>query len=88
MVKHALFILLVITFISCHNPKPQPKAMVVVHGGACYVSTDLMLPGEEEGDHERTERASRGSRRTYKHQKSDRRCDCCHGAFSPCISDW
>ena len=49
MVKPALFILLVITFISCHNPKPQPKAMVVVHGGAGYVSTDLMLPGEEDG---------------------------------------
>ena len=46
MFKPTLFILLVITFISCHNPKPQPKAMVVVHGGAGYVSTDLMLPGE------------------------------------------
>ena len=49
MFKPTLFILLVITFISCHNPKPQPKAMVVVHGGAGYVSTDLMIPGEEEG---------------------------------------
>ena len=49
MVKPTLFILLVITFISCHNPKPQPKAMVVVHGSAGYVSTDLMLLGEEDG---------------------------------------
>jgi|TARA_Y200000002_G_scaffold360295_1_gene345446 beta-aspartyl-peptidase (threonine type) len=57
MVKPALFILLVITFISCHNPKPQPKAMVVVHGGAGYVSTDLMLPGEEEGVREAIEKS-------------------------------
>ena len=59
MVKPALFILLVITFISCHNPKPQPKAMVVVHGGAGYVSTDLMLPGEEEGVREAIENHSK-----------------------------
>lgn len=57
MVKPALFILLVITFISCHNPKPQPKAMVVVHGGAGYVSTDLMTPGEEEEIREAIEKS-------------------------------
>ena len=57
MVKPALLILLVITFISCHNPKPQPKAMVVVHGGAGYVSSDLMLPGEEEGVREAIEKS-------------------------------
>ena len=49
MVKPTIFFILVITIISCHNPKPQPKAMVIVHGGAGYVSTDLMLPGEEYG---------------------------------------
>jgi beta-aspartyl-peptidase (threonine type) len=57
MVKPALFILLIITFISCHNPKPQPKAMVVVHGGAGYVSTDLMTPGEEEEIREAIEKS-------------------------------
>ena len=49
MLKPALFILVVTTVISCHDPKPQPKAMVVVHGGAGNISTDLMIPGEEEG---------------------------------------
>ena len=49
MVKPTLFFILVITIISCNNPKTQPKAMVIVHGGAGYVSTDLMLPGEEDG---------------------------------------
>ena len=49
MCKSSLFILLVIIFFSCKNPKPNPKAMVIVHGGAGYVSTDLMIPGEEEG---------------------------------------
>jgi beta-aspartyl-peptidase (threonine type) len=49
MVKPTLFILLVITLISCNNPKPQPKAMVIVHGGAGNITTDLMIPGEEEG---------------------------------------
>ena len=57
MVKPTLFILLVITFISCHNPKPQPKAMVVVHGSAGYVSTDLMLLGEEEWVREEIEKS-------------------------------
>ena len=49
MVKPTLLFILVITIISCNNPKPQPKAMVIVHGGAGYVSTDLMLLGEEDG---------------------------------------
>ena len=49
MCKSSLFILLVIIFFSCKNPKPNPKAMVIVHGGAGYVSSDLMIPGEEEG---------------------------------------
>jgi beta-aspartyl-peptidase (threonine type) len=49
MVKPALLILLVSTVISCNNPKSQPKAMVIVHGGAGYITTDLMIPGEEEG---------------------------------------
>ena len=49
MVKPTFFILLVITLISCNNPKPQPKAMVIVHGGAGNITTDLMTPGEEEG---------------------------------------
>jgi beta-aspartyl-peptidase (threonine type) len=31
--------------------------MVVVHGGAGYVSTDLMLPGEEEGVREAIEKS-------------------------------
>jgi beta-aspartyl-peptidase (threonine type) len=48
MVKPVLFILLVVTVISCKNTT-QPKAMVIVHGGAGNVSTDLMIPGEEEG---------------------------------------
>lgn len=38
MVKPALFILLVTTVISCYDPKPQPKVMVVVHGGAGNIS--------------------------------------------------
>ena len=49
MFKPTLFILLVITYLSCSNPELQTKAVVIVHGGAGYVSTDLMMPGEEEG---------------------------------------
>jgi len=48
MYKPNIFILLIITIISCKNPKPQPKAMVIVHGGAGYFTTDMMAPGEEE----------------------------------------
>ena len=49
MFKPTLLIFVIVSVISCNNPKTQPKAMVVVHGGAGYVSSDLMLPGEEEG---------------------------------------
>ena len=49
MLKPALFFILVISFFSCKNPKNQPKATVIVHGGAGYVSSDMMIPGEEEG---------------------------------------
>ena len=48
MVKPTLFFTCYY-IISCHKPKTQPKAMVIVHGGAGYVSTDLMLLGEEDG---------------------------------------
>jgi len=63
MFKPILFILLTITFISCDNPKPQPKAMVIVHGGAGFVSTDLMLPGEEEGIRKAIEKSLKDSHR-------------------------
>ena len=49
MLKPALFFILVISFFSCKNPKNLPKATVIVHGGAGYVSSDMMIPGEEEG---------------------------------------
>ena len=67
MFKPTLFILLVITFISCKNPKPHPKAMVVVHGGAGYVSSDLMLPGEEGGIREAIEKSLQES---HQHMKN------------------
>lgn len=57
MVKPALFILLVSTVISCINPKSQPKAMVIVHGGAGNISSDLMISGEEEGIREAIEKS-------------------------------
>ena len=59
MFKPTLLIFVIFSVISCNNPKTQPKAMVVVHGGAGYVSTDLMLPGEEEGVREAIENHSK-----------------------------
>ena len=67
MLKPALFILVVTTVISCHDPKPQPKAMVVVHGGAGNISTDLMIPGEEEGIREAIKKSLEES---YQHLKN------------------
>ena len=50
MFKPTFLIFIIVSVISCNNPKPQPKAMVVVHGGAGYVSTDLMLTWRRRGD--------------------------------------
>ena len=49
MYKSSLIILAIIIVLSCKKTKTQPNATVIVHGGAGYVSTDLMLPGDEEG---------------------------------------
>jgi len=57
MFKPTFLIFIIVSVISCNNQKTQPKAMVVVHGGAGYVSSDLMLPGEEEGVREAIEKS-------------------------------
>ena len=44
-----LFFLVFFTFLSCKNPKPQPTATVIVHGGAGYINTELMTQEEEDG---------------------------------------
>ena len=49
MYKSSLIILATIIVLSCKKTTTQPNATVIVHGGAGYVSTDLMLPGDEEG---------------------------------------
>lgn len=48
MYKPSLVVIIIFIILSCEKYKSQPKAMVIVHGGAGYVSTDLMIPGEEE----------------------------------------
>lgn len=44
-----LFFLVFFTILSCKNPKPQPTATVIVHGGAGYINTELMTQEEEDG---------------------------------------
>ena len=44
-----LFFLVLFTVLSCKNPKPQPTATVIVHGGAGYINTELMTQEEEDG---------------------------------------
>jgi len=67
MFKPTLLIFIIVLVISCNNPKTQPKAMVIVHGGAGYVSSDLMLPGEEEGIREAIKKSLQDS---YQHLKN------------------
>ena len=67
MFKPTLLILIIVSVISCNNPKNQPKAMVVVHGGAGYISSDLMLPGEEQGIREAIKKSLEES---YQHLKN------------------
>ena len=67
MFKPTFLIFIIISVISCNNQKTQPKAMVVVHGGAGYVSSDLMLPGEEEGIREAIKKSLQES---YQHLKN------------------
>ena len=67
MFKPTFLIFIIVSVISCNNQKTQPKAMVVVHGGAGYVSSDLMLPGEEEGIREAIKKSLQES---YQHLKN------------------
>ena len=67
MIKPTILIFIIVSVISCNNPKSQPKAMVVVHGGAGYVSSDLMLPGEEKGIREAIKKSLQES---YLHLKN------------------
>ena len=67
MFKPTFLIFIIVSVISCNNQKTQPKAMVVVHGGAGYVSSDLMLPGEEEGIREAIKKSLEES---YQHLKN------------------
>ena len=67
MIKPTILIFIIVSVISCNNPKSQPKAMVVVHGGAGYVSSDLMLPGEENGIREAIKKSLQES---YLHLKN------------------
>ena len=67
MFKPTFLIFIIVSVISCNNQKTQPKAMVVVHGGAGYVSSDLMLPGEEEGIREAIKKSLQDS---YQHLKN------------------
>ena len=67
MIKPTFLIFIIVSVISCNNPKSQPKAMVVVHGGAGYVSSDLMLPGEEKGIREAIKKSLQES---YQHLKN------------------
>ena len=67
MFKPTFLIFIIVSVISCNNQKTQPKAMVVVHGGAGYVSSDLMLPGEEEGIREAIKKSLKES---YQHLKN------------------
>ena len=67
MIKPTFLIFIIVSVISCNNPKSQPKAMVVVHGGAGYVSSDLMLPGEEKGIREAIKKSLQES---YLHLKN------------------
>ena len=67
MFKPTFLIFIIVSVISCNNPKSQPKAMVVVHGGAGYVSSDLMLPGEEKGIREAIKKSLQES---YQHLKN------------------
>lgn len=67
MFKPTFLIFIIVSVISCNNQKTQPKAMVVVHGGAGYVSSDLMLPGEEEGIREAIKKSLQES---YLHLKN------------------
>ena len=67
MIKPTILIFIIVSVISCNNLKSQPKAMVVVHGGAGYVSSDLMLPGEEKGIREAIKKSLQES---YLHLKN------------------
>ena len=67
MFKPTFLMFIIVSVISCNNQKTQPKAMVVVHGGAGYVSSDLMLPGEEEGIREAIKKSLQES---YQHLKN------------------
>ena len=67
MFKPTFLIFIIVSVISCNNQKTQPKAMVVVHGGAGYVSSDLMLPGEEDGIREAIKKSLQKS---YQHLKN------------------
>ena len=67
MFKPTFLIFIIVSVISCNNQKTQPKAMVVVHGGAGYISSDLMLPGEEQGIREAIKKSLEES---YQHLKN------------------